>query len=166
VEANGGQERLVSVNYWKLRVPKPLLDLPGLADVMKEIMQEPAVQLETTRGVLASKILEHAHAIIEKLPESCCFKIGLTRHPVHRWGNHQYGYKLDPSWCSMKVVAIFVHGESAGVLESALIFNWRKDPRCVNEAGGGETVSTLKGPFFVYVVVGAPSKWLSCGAVQ
>ena len=125
--------------------------------VIQEIMQEPAVRLSfLSSNILAHKILDHAHAVIKGLPPQCQFKIGQTVHPVHRWQNPAYGYKVSrcPIWSIMKVVAVLAHGESAGFLEAALISAWSSHPACVNEAGGGEAVSKqLQGPFFVYVVV-------------
>ena len=78
-------------------------------------------------------------------------------HPVHRWNCAEYGYKHDAltPWSYMRVLAIFQYGESAAVLEAALIFSWQNDCRCLNRAGGGESVLKQGSPFFVYVVVAA-----------
>ena len=53
----------------------------------------------------------------------------------------------------MVVVCILQHGESAAIMESALILTWGSNPRCANEAGG-ESVSQEPGPWFIYVVRG------------
>ena len=135
-------------------MPKAFLSMPALHDVMKEVCSEQAVQMHINPNILlASKLLEHSSNVIRSLPADCYYKIGLTMHPSGRWRHPQYGYSLDTMWNCMKVVAILRHGESAGVLEAALISAWSSDPRCLNKAGGGESVAQKEGPFFVYVVV-------------
>ena len=146
--------RLASGNYWKVCVPKTFLAMPALHEVMKEVCTEQAVEMHILPHVLlASKLLEHANNVIRSLPVDCYFKVGLTMHPSRRWRHPQYGYSLDVMWTCMKVVAVLVHGESAGILEAALIATWKSDPRCLNKAAGGEAVAHKDGPFFVYVVV-------------
>ena len=149
-----GCPRLVSSNYWKLLVPKHLHYLGRLPELMKNIMEEPDISLEIRScHALASRVLEQAHQCIRALQG--CFKIGLTSDPVHRWSNSNFGYKhsLRPRFQGLKIIGVVAHGEAAGFLEAALISAWSSDPRCLNVAGGGETISRQEGPFFVYAVV-------------
>ena len=147
--------RLASTNYWKTYVPKSLHDMPGLASAVNDILAHPAIHLRVLAdAVLGSKLLAHANEIIGILAAEKQFKIGLTRSPLHRWENPAYGYELEGRWCSMVVVCILQHGESAGIMESSLILTWGSNPRCANEAGGGESVSQESGPWFIYVVRG------------
>ena len=123
---------------------------------MRGVMADPDIRLSLLpSNVLASKILAHAHTVLEGLPLRCCFKIGQTVNPVHRWQNPEFGYKhsRNPAWHIMKILGVVAHGESAGFLEAALIHAWSSHPSCWNEAGGGEASSKQDGPFFVYVVV-------------
>eukprot|EP00439_Symbiodinium_sp_Y106_P006145 s11247_g1.t1 len=58
----GDVARYVSDNYWKLRVPKHLAELPRTKGVIQDIMAEPALKLDLLPSqTLASKILERAH---------------------------------------------------------------------------------------------------------
>ena len=153
-----GTQRLASRNYWKSLVPANLHGLPGLSAVMNEVLAHPCIKLEVLpTTVLASKLLNHANNLIRAVPVESKFKIGLTVHPVHRWQNPQYGYNRETSlvWSKMRLVCILQYGESAGMMEAALIQAWASDHRCVNEAGGGESVLKQAGPFFIYVVVSA-----------
>ena len=153
----GDVARYVSDNYWKLRVPKHLAELPRTKGVIQDIMAEPALKLDLLPSqTLASKILERAHVVIRGLPDNCCFKIGLTSNPAHRWCNRDYGYQhtKKPCWTSMRIVGFLASGEAAGFLEAALIDRWQLDARCLNSASGGEGLSCQEGPWSVYVVVG------------
>ena len=153
-----GPDKLASANYWKCLVPATFHDLQAMGDIMNAVLAEPAVRLEVLpKTVLANKILTHANAVIRAVPESCTFKIGITTHPVHRWNNSEFGYKheLFPKWECLKILAILQYGESAGIFEASLIESWADDPRCLNDAGGGESVLKIAGPSFVYVVVAA-----------
>lgn len=148
--------RLASVNYWKTYVPKSLHDMPGLASAMNDVLCHPDIHLRVLpAAILASKLFAHANEVIGVLAAEKQFKIGLTRSPLHRWENPAYGYKLEGRWCSMFVICILQHGESAGIMESALILMWGSNPRCTNEAPGGESVSPEPGPWFIYVVQGS-----------
>lgn len=156
LEKNGSTVRFVSDNYWKLRVPKHLAELPRLKGLIQDIMAEPCLKLDLLPSqTLASKILERANLVIRGLASNSCFKIGLTSNPVHRWSNDGYGYlhSSNPSWHEMRIVALLASGEAAGFLEAALIDRWQRDHRCQNSATGGEGISTQEGPFCVYVVV-------------
>ncbi|CAE7848651.1 cpt, partial [Symbiodinium sp. KB8] len=76
VVKTGAVVRYVSDNYWKLRVPKHLAELPRMKGVIQDIMAEPALKLDLLPSqTLASKILERAHIVIRGLPDNCCFKI-------------------------------------------------------------------------------------------
>ena len=126
-------------------------------------MAEPAIKLDIVPShALASRILENANSIIKGLSPQSYFKIGQTTNPVHRWCEAEYGYKQSSNvrWLEMRVVGILAHGEAAGFLEAALISQWYSEPRCLNEAHGGEAVSKQEGPFCVYVAVAANG--LSC----
>ena len=153
----GSAVKYISDNYWKLRVPKHLAELPRMKGVIQDIMAQPALKLDLLPSqTLASKILERAHIVIRGLPDNCCFKIGLTSNPVHRWCNTEYGYQhtSKPCWASMRIVGILAPGEAAGFLEAAPIDRWQLDARCLNSATGGEGLSCQEGPWCVYVVVG------------
>ena len=152
-----GKPTLVSTNYWKCLVPGALHEINGLDIIMNDILADPDVKLEVLRrATLASKLLSHASSVIQNISEDSWFKVGLTKHPVHRWHNSEFGYKHEtsPPWQSMKVIALLEHGEAAGIFEAALVSTWSSDPRCLNQAGGGESVPKQAGPFFIYVVVG------------
>ncbi|CAE7260691.1 cpt [Symbiodinium sp. CCMP2592] len=145
---NGSVVRCVSDNYWKLRVPKHLAELPRLKGLIQDIMAEPCLKLDLLPSQsLASKILERANLVIRGLASSSYFKIGLTSNPVHRWSNDGYGYlhSSNPSWNEMRIVGILASGEAAGFLEAALIDRWQRDNRCTNSASGGEGISTQEG---------------------
>ena len=132
-------------------------DVSGLQDIMNDILADPDVTLQVhPRATLASKLLDHAHSVIRDIPEDAWFKVGLTKHPVHRWRNPEFGYvhESSPPWSSMKVLTLLEHGESAGIFEASLLSVWASDVRCLNQAGGGEAVSKQAGPFFIYVVLG------------
>ena len=132
--------RLASTNYWKTYVPKSLHNMPGLASAVNDILAHPAIHLRVLAdAVLGSKLLAHAHEVIGILAAEKQFKIGLTRSPLHRWENPAYGYELEGRWCSMVVVCILQHGESAAIMESALILTWGSNPRCASEGGIGFT---------------------------
>ena len=155
LQVNAGRQQLVSPNYWKILVPKHLLSLPRLQEEMKEIMRDPDIGIEVVPSyVLASKILQHAHNVVQNLVQRHQIKIGLTAHPVHRWRNPGYGYRSvsSPRWCGMKILAVTEHGEAASFLEASLILTWACNPQCLNQATGGEGVSKTEGPFFVYAV--------------
>ena len=108
--------RLASTNYWKTYVPKSLHNMAGLASAVNDILAHPAIHLRVLAdAVLGSKLLAHAHEVIGILAAEKQFKIGLTRSPLHRWENPAYGYELEGRWCSMVVVCILQHGESAGI---------------------------------------------------
>ena len=124
--------------------------------IVNDILQEPQVILHVaTKSTLASKVLSHCHSVIEDLPCNVRYKLGLTLHPVHRWCNREYGYQhvRFPQFGYLKALAILEHGEAAAYLEAALISKHHADPRCLNEAGGGEAVAKDCGPFFIYVAV-------------
>ena len=149
----GARCRVASRNFWKTYVPKSLHDVPGLETAMNDILSHPEVQLQVhSSAVLASKLLSHANQVIESVAAHTEFKIGLTRSPRHRWANRDYGYVLEGSWSSMLVICIFEHSESAAMMEAALIYIWGSNPRCLNEAGGGESASKEPGPYFIYIV--------------
>ena len=166
MQSCGKRQRLVSSNYWKLLVPKHLHDLPRLPDVMKAILMEPDITLEIQPSLgLASKVLQNAQRVLHDLPKQSCFKIGQTSHPVHRWGNIDYGYKhsRQTQWRTLKIIAVVAHGETAGFVEATLISAWCSDIRCLNVAGGGEGISRQEGPFFIYAVVSHPAPLPSLG---
>ena len=160
-----GHETLVSGNYWKLLVPISFRSLRGFGAVMNEVLTDSAIQLRVLPDiVLANKVLSHANHVIAgiaALPQRCYFKIGLTVDPKHRYRNDAYGYaheRTSPApWSSMILLAIFHHGEAAGVFEASLIASWFASPHCLNESGGGEAILKKGGPFFVYVVVSEPA---------
>ena len=119
LEKNGSTVRFVSDNYWKLRVPKHLAELPRLKGLIQDIMAEPCLKLDLLPSqTLASKILERANLVIRGLASNSCFKIGLTSNPVHRWSNDGYGYlhSSNPSWNEMRIVALLASGEAAKIL--------------------------------------------------
>ena len=157
-----GHEILVSANYWKLLVPISFRSLCGFGAVMNDVLTDPAIQLRVLPDiVLASKVLGHANTVIAGLPQGCYFKIGLTVDPKHRYRNDAYGYaheRTSPApWSSMILLAIFHHGEAAGVFEASLIASWFASPHCLNESGGGEAILKKGGPFFIYVVLSEPA---------
>ena len=81
VEKNGSAVSLVSDNYWKLRVPKHLAELPRLKGLIQDILADPALKLDLLPSqTLASHILERANIVIRGLSPNAYFKIGLTSH--------------------------------------------------------------------------------------
>ena len=158
VEKNGSAVCFVSDNYWKLRVPKHLAELPRLKGLIQDIMADPSVKLELLpKQTLASHILQRANIVIRSLSDvGAYFKIGLSSNPVHRWRNTGYGYvhSTNPCFAEMKVVGILASTEGAAFMEASLIDKWQSHPRCLNKATGGEGVPSyhVEGPFCVYVV--------------
>lgn len=77
------------------------------------------------------------------------FKIGLTRDPLHRWGNRAYGYNQE-GFSRMIILCATVPAWAAA-LEAHLIGIFRGVPGCRNTAPGGESTPSHP-PVFVYVV--------------
>ncbi|CAE7360270.1 cpt [Symbiodinium microadriaticum] len=147
---SGSVVKYVSDNYWKLQVPKHLAELPRMKGVIQDIMAQPALKLDLLPSqTLASKILERAHIVIRGLPDNCCFKIGLTSNPAHRWCNKEYGYQhtSKPCWASMRIVGVLASGEAAGFLEAALIDRWQRDARYLSPSPAKKSKLEKKAPF-------------------
>ena len=81
------------------------------------------------------------------------FKIGITGNPYERFDKYQ---EEDDRWQRMVLVWITKERQAAGVMESALIREFRPDSGQIiqNRAPGGEGVDLMgSSPFFVYVVL-------------
>ena len=157
LEKNASAVRFVSDNYWKLRVPKHLAELPRLKGLIQDIMADPSLKLDLLPSQsLASHILERANQVIRALSASANFKIGLTSNPVHRWHNTGYGYvhSSNPCFTEMRILGILASTEGAAFMEASLIDKWQSHHRCLNKATGGEGVPSyhVEGPFCVYAV--------------
>ena len=156
VMVDGRREQLVSANYYKTLTPVPLQNLPRLQSVMRTLLADPQIHVDFLTCQLASKILKHAYARIHHLiSTSVKFKIGLTADPCHRWRHAAHSYCLEKPriFQSMKLLAILEHGEAVAMLEAALIATFISHEACLNVAEGGESISKIDGPFFVYAVV-------------
>ncbi|CAE7615832.1 cpt [Symbiodinium sp. CCMP2592] len=148
VMVDGRREQLVSANYYKTLIPVALQNLPRLQSVMRTVLADPQIHVDFLTCQLASKILEHAYTRIRHLiSTSVKFKIGQTADPSHRWRRAAHSYLLEKPrvFRSMKLLAIFEHGEAAAMLEAALIATFISHEACLNVVLGGESISKIDG---------------------
>lgn len=113
-------------------------------------------------GSHAGVVLEHAINVVKQLLAQGCmrFKLGVTKHPEHRWGNKEYGYKHEKafkraqSMYEAMLVVIEVDGsQAAGFAEAALIREFIAVPGCMNKALGGEGIGqNVPGKHYLYCV--------------
>lgn len=89
------------------------------------------------------------------------FKIGVTKDPLHRWSNVEYGYKYEkshsrkPLYDRMVVLIEVDSSQAAGFAEAALIAEFYGDSGCMNKALGGEGIGkNVPLKHFIYVVFG------------
>jgi len=96
-------------------------------------------------------LCESAETTVRRLTQGrpTCFKIGLTRDPMHRWWNGTYGYRRE-GFTRMTVLCATVPAWAAA-LETHLIATFKSYQGCWNMASGGESTPSDP-PVFVYVV--------------
>jgi hypothetical protein len=133
----------------------------GKAVVMSKNAAEP-IAFKLCSGSHAGIVLEHAINVVKNLLEQGCmrFKLGVTKNPVHRWSNREYGYKHEkafnraqPMYATMLVVIEVDGSQAAGFAEAALIREFIAVPGCMNKALGGEGIGqNVPGKHYLYCV--------------
>ncbi len=136
------------------------------ADVGPDVAQAAVpgpVTFKLSGAAHAGAVLQHAHDVIEHLKTQgpLVFKIGATKHPMHRWANRSYGYKFEKAFnkCALYTGMIVLietdNAQAAGFGEAAVICRFHGQPGCMNTGLGGEGIGhTLLCKHYVYVVYG------------
>ena len=111
----------------------------------------------------AGAVLHHASDVIKNLQAKgpLVFKVGVTKDPIHRWSNVEYGYKFEkaysrkPLYERMLVLIEVDSSQAAGFAEAALIAQFYGQNGCMNRALGGEGIGqNVPCKHFIYVVYG------------
>lgn len=103
---------------------------PDLSSELSECNALGAISFQLPRvSSTSGKVLAHAVSVVEKLLSQhapMIFQIGYTHSPSWRWGNALYGYsKSRDQWSHMVVLSLSSEPYSAGMLEAALIHNFK-----------------------------------------
>ena len=148
--------------HWLSILPETVCNLERLkTEIIPSLTEtefaDKAVDFDLLQSTLASSVIGHGELAVRSLSSKypCIYKIGLTKNPVQRWMNKEYGYKHDTRNRFTNMTVIFAHADPqpVGFLEAALIRLFMGLPGNRNIQMGGEGLDQEgAGPYFCYVV--------------
>lgn len=149
-----------------------VLALPRTRQVVEQILTDHRISMNPCSNTF---VIPHCRSVIAELPSTNRFKIGLTIDPDHRFYTASYSYnrkyiqeKDGVQYSNMIIVYVSHSRDVIAMLEHSLIlyFKEHNPRRCANrkidvdinrqENSDSEDERKSDGPFFAYVVHGAP----------